>query len=244
MSHFPIGILCNSLAIAIGGLIGAKAGGRLSQELKDKLNMIFSLCAMGMGVTAIILMENMPAVILSLILGTLLGAALHLGQRIEQGGRALQRLADRILPNTQSDPGNAALMLTTIVLFCSSGTGIYGSIISGMSYDHSILISKSILDLFTALIFACSLGAVVSVVAIPQLVIFLALFFSAQLIFPLTTPAMVNDFKACGGFIMLATGFRIAKLRDYPIADMIPAMLLVWPISWAWANWIIPLLAH
>lgn len=242
---FPIGILCNSLAIAIGGLIGAAAGGRLSQELKDKLNMIFSLCAMGMGVTAILLMENMPAVILALILGTLAGVTLHLGARIEQGGRALQRLAGRLLPLPSADEGgNAALLLTTIVLFCSSGTGIYGAIVSGMSGDHSILISKAILDLFTALIFACSLGAVVSLVAVPQLVIFLIMFFGARLFFPMVTPAMINDFKACGGFIMLATGFRIAKLRDYPIADMIPAMLLVWPISWAWVNWVLPLLAH
>lgn len=48
-------------------------------------------------------------------------------------------------------------LVTIIVLFCASGTGIYGSIVSGMSGDHSVLISKSILDLFTAAIFACSL---------------------------------------------------------------------------------------
>ena len=69
-----------------------------------------------------------------------------------------------------------------------------------------------------------------------------ALFFCAKLIFPLTTPAMVNDFKACGGLIMLATGFRIAKIKDFPIADMIPAMILVWPISYAWAAWVVPML--
>lgn len=242
--YFPIGILCNSLAIAIGGLIGAKAGSRISQEMKDKINMIFSLCAMGMGVTSIILMENMPAVILSLIVGTLIGVLLQLSRKIDRAGIWLKRQADRLLPARNESADNAALLLTTIVLFCSSGTGIYGAIVSGMSNDHSILISKAILDLFTALIFACSLGAVVSVVAVPQLMIFLTLFFSAQLLFPLTTPAMVNDFKACGGFIMLATGFRIAKLRDYPIADMIPAMLLIWPISWAWAAWVVPMLAH
>ena len=139
---------------------------------------------------------------------------------------------------------DVALLVTTVVLFCSSGTGIYGSIVSGMSGDHSILIAKSILDLFTAMIFACSLGAVVSVIAVPQLVIFLALFFCARLIYPLTTPAMLNDFKACGGLIMLATGLRIAKVRDYPIADMIPAMLLVWPISALWTAYILPMIPH
>lgn len=232
----PIGVICNVLAVALGGVIGAVGGRRLSEEFKQKLNLIFGICSMGIGISSIVLMQNMPAVILALILGTIIGIVTHLGQRIENGGKCLAKL----IPG-QGDTDNA-LIVTAIVLFCASGTGIYGSIVSGMSGDHSILIAKSILDIFTAMIFACSLGMVTSLVAIPQAVIFLALFFCAKLIFPLTTSAMVNDFKACGGLIMLATGFRIAKIKDFPIADMIPAMILVWPISYAWAAWIVPML--
>ena len=239
----PLGVILNSLAIAVGGLIGAKSGDRLPDEFKEKLNLVFAVCSMGMGVVSIVLMENMPAVILSLIVGTVIGVGIHLGDRIESAGAWMQRGMARIMPGAAgAGATDSALLVTTIVLFCSSGTGIYGSIVSGMSGDHSILISKAILDLFTALIFACSLGAVVSAVAIPQFCVFFALFCCAKLIFPLTTPAMVNDFKACGGFIMLATGLRIAKVKQFPIADMIPAMLLVWPVSWAWAAFIVPLL--
>ena len=238
----PTGIILNSLAIALGGLIGASSGGRLSDELKDKLNLIFGVCAMGMGVYSIVLMENMPAVILSLIVGTVIGVALHLGARIESAGLWMQKGLARLTPGLASGGTDTALLVTAIVLFCSSGTGIYGSIVSGMSGDHSILISKSILDLFTALIFACSLGAVVSVIAVPQFLIFLALFLCARMIYPLTTPAMINDFKACGGFLLLATGLRIAKIKPFPIADMIPAMLLIWPVSWLWTAFVLPLL--
>ena len=139
--------------------------------------------------------------------------------------------------------GKGDTLLTVIVLFCASGTGIYGSMISSMTGDHSILIAKSILDLFTALIFACSLGLVVSFVAIPQMILFLILFFCAGLIYPLCTPEMINDFKACGGCIMLATGFRMVRLKQFPIADMIPSMILVMPISWLWMNHILPLVS-
>lgn len=232
----PIGVICNVLAVALGGVIGTFGGKKLSEEFKQKLNLIFGVCAMGIGVSSIAQMQNMPAVILSLILGTILGIATHLGQRIENGGKLLAKM----IPG-QGDTDNA-LLVTAIVLFCASGTGIYGSIVSGMSGDHSIMITKSILDIFTAMIFACSLGLVTSLVAIPQAVIFLALFFCAKLLFPLTTPAMVNDFKACGGLVMLATGFRIAKIMDFPIADMIPVMILVWPVSYAWTAWIVPML--
>ena len=64
----------------------------------------------------------------------------------------------------------------------------------------------------------------------------------ARQLFPLTTPTMINDFKACGGVILLATGFRIMKVKDFPIADMIPAMIVIWPISWLWTNYLLPLI--
>lgn len=92
----------------------------------------------------------------------------------------------RFLPNrsTLSQEEFTSTLVTIIILFCASGTGIYGSIVSGMTGDHTILISKSILDLFTAAIFGCTLGAVVSLVAIPQCIIFLLLFYAA----PPSTP--------------------------------------------------------
>ena len=135
-----------------------------------------------------------------------------------------------------------SLLVTAIVLFCSSGTGIYGCLDAGMTGNATVLLSKSILDLFTAMVFACNLGAVTSLVAVPQLAIFLTLFFAAKAIYPLTTPAMIDDFKACGGFLLIATGCRIAKIQDFPVADMIPAMVLVMPLSALWVNWVIPML--
>ena len=145
---------------------------------------------------------------------------------------------DASIPQEEFD----AALLTIIVLFCASGTGIYGSIVEGMSGDSTILISKSVLDLFTSLIFACTLGAVVSFIAVPQFLIFFALFLMGGFIFPFTTPAMINDFKAVGGVLLLATGFRMIRVKMFPTADMIPAMILAMPLSWIWVQYIAPLL--
>ena len=237
----PIGVLTNVAAVALGGIFGGLASGHLSKELCKRLDLVFGLSAMGLGIMSIVLMQNMPAVILALILGTLLGTVIHVDDLCRRGGAAMQRCISRMLPGSAA-VRDESLLVTAIVLFCASGTGIYGSIVSGMSGDHSILIAKAILDLFTALIFACSLGPVTALIAVPQLIVFLLLYFSAGLLYPLTTPTMIDDFKACGGLIMLATGFRIAGIRDFPIADMIPAMVLVWPISLAWTAWVLPLL--
>jgi uncharacterized membrane protein YqgA involved in biofilm formation len=121
-----------------------------------------------------------------------------------------------------------------IVLFCASGTGIFGSMHEGMTGDASVLIAKSFLDLFTALIFASTLGLAVALIAVPQLVIQLALAFGAVFILPLTTPAMQADFSAVGGLMMLATGLRICGIKLFPVANMLPALVLAMPISAAW----------
>ena len=159
--------------------------------------------------------------------------------------RGMNMPMGKLFPNknkSMSREEYMSMLVTIIVLFCASGTGIYGSLDSGMSGDHTILISKSILDFFTAMIFGGTLGMVVAAVAIPQCVIFLIIFAAAKFIFPLTTPDMIADFKACGGFLLLATGFRIAKIHDFPVADMIPAMVLVMPVSWFWVNMFVPML--
>ncbi|MBQ6487736.1 MAG: DUF554 domain-containing protein [Solobacterium sp.] len=232
----PIGIIVNCLAVVVGGLIGSSASNLLSEPVKMNLNMLFGLASMGMGISSIVLMQNMPAVILSLILGTLLGLGFHLGEAITRGAAKMQKLF-------HAEGGSSDQLVTVIVLFCASGTGIYGAIVSGMNGDHSILIAKSILDFFTAMIFACTLKKTVSLIALPQLIIMMILFILAGYIMPLTTPAMINDFKACGGFIMIATGFRILQLKMFPTPDMIPAMILVMPLSFLWVSYILPLLS-
>lgn len=275
----PIGVITNALVVAVGGIVGALAGDKISNAFKENLNTVFGACAMAMGISSIVLMENMPAVVFAVIVGTSIGLAMHLGQRIDRAGLMMQKGIGRALSGLQragkeqqelagktsaagqtdavgkkdsadstgtvgqtDTADNSAVLVTALVLFCASGTGIYGSIVAGMTGDHSVLLAKSILDFATALIFACSLGIVVSLIAVPQFFIFMALYLLAGMIYPLCTPAMINDFKASGGILLLATGFRMIKVKEFPVADMIPAMVLAMPVSYLWTNYIMPLM--
>ena len=241
----PIGVIINTIAIFLGGIAGALLGDKLPEKYKEQLNLIFGLCSMGMGISSIVLMKYMPAVVFALIIGTIVGFVFKLGDKVYELCSKLQKVMIRIVPKKETNMSETeflATLITVIVLFCSSGMGIYGSLSEGMTGDSSLLITKSILDFFTAAIFACNLGYIVSLIAVPQFVIFMTLFLSASFIVPLTTPDMIADFKACGGFLMVAAGFRILKLKMFPVVDMIPAMILVMPFSWFWVNIILHLL--
>lgn len=52
---------------------------------------------------------------------------------------------------------------------------------------------------------------------------------------------LINAFKAVGGILLLATGFRMIHVKMFLTADMLPAMILVMPCSWAWTTFIIPI---
>lgn len=233
----PIGIIINVTAVILGGLTGSIAGKRLSDGLKETMNAVLGLCALCMGISTVVLVKNLPPVVFSVILGTLLGLVLKIGAGIQKvSGLVLNKVMKG------ADQQTADLMLTALVLFCASGTGIYGSLDAGMTGNHSVLIAKAVLDFFAAMIFACQLGKAAAFIGIPQFVVLFALFCLAKVIVPMTNDTMIADFKACGGFVLVATGLRMLKLKPFPIADMIPAMVLVMPISFLWTAWLLPLI--
>lgn len=129
--------------------------------------------------------------------------------------------------------------MSLVILFCFSGMGIFGAMNEGMSGDPSILYIKAILDVFTAMIFAISLGAIVAFIAIPQTLFQCLLFFLAALIVPLTTPDMRADFAAAGGLMLLMTGLRIMGIKSFPVANMLPSLILVMPLSHIWATYVV-----
>ena len=69
----PVGIIINALSVASGGVVGALFGHKLPTRINSELTKIFGVCSMGMGVSSIGLMKNMPAVIFAVIIGTAFG---------------------------------------------------------------------------------------------------------------------------------------------------------------------------
>ena len=225
----PIGIIADVIAVALGGIAGSLIGNKLGDSVKDRMTTVLGVSAMAIGLVSVILMVNLPAVILSMIAGTAVGIAIHLGTLIEKGAKKISGL----FPAKESKAENNLVVLA-IILFCASGTGIYGTIVEGMSGDPTVLVSKAILDFVTAMVFACSAGPAVAAVSIPQAVVMVLIFLISRLAGPHISSTMMKDFRSCGGLITFVTGMKVAKVKDFPIAEMIPAMVLVFLFSWGW----------
>lgn len=236
-----IGPIINGAAIIVGGLIGASVGKTIPARVREALPMTFGCAAIGIGVALITKIHTIPAVVLALLVGSLIGELLQLERGIEKLSLKLRLFFDK--PNAKqplitSHEDFIEKYVALVVLFCASGMGIFGALTEGISADPSLLIAKAFLDFFTAIIFAITLGYAVSLIAIPQFLIQAALFLLASVIQPLISDSMFADFSACGGIIMLATGFRICNIKLFPVANMLFALIIVMPISAIWLDFI------
>ncbi|BCS97578.1 membrane protein [Desulfoluna limicola] len=235
-----IGPYINGAAVLVGSIAGALIGPRLNSNLKRQMPMVFGIASMGLGVVMIGKVMFLAPVVLALVVGALLGELVQLEALIQKAAGSARTWVDK-LTRPSGDLSQEEFLdkfVALLVLFSMSGTGIYGAMSEGMTGDPTLLIVKAILDLFTAPIFASSMGFTVAILVIPQFAIQVALFFGASLILPLATPDMLADFSACGGLIMLATGFRICGIKQFPVANMIPALFLVMPLSWLWVTYL------
>ena len=233
-----IGPYINAIAIVSGALIGAALGGKIPERLRTNLTLIFGLCSMCMGIVMVAKTASMPAMILSVLLGTIIGEIILLEHGINKLASSAKGLIERIFPNKPkgmpSQEEFLAKFVAIVILFSFSGTGIFGAMNEGMTGDSSILIVKSFLDFFTAMIFATSLGISVASIFVPQTLIQIILAYSAVFIVPFVSPEMRADFAAVGGVLMIAAGFRICNIQMFHVANMLPALFLAMPISHLW----------
>jgi len=229
-----IGPFINASAVLLGGILGAVLSQRLPERIRSSMPSIFGLASLGIGILLVIKCANLPVMVLATLVGALIGEFCFL----EKGINSAVGKAKNLLSRGQSKGGSHETFIQSyvaiIILFCASGTGIFGSMQEGMTGDSSILIAKSFLDFFTATIFATTLGIAVAAICVPMLVIQLALATCATLILPLTTPAMMADFTAVGGLLLLATGLRICGIKMFAVVNMLPALVIAMPLSALW----------
>lgn len=233
-----IGPFINAGAVLLGGVLGAVLSQRLPERIRTSMPSIFGLASLGIGILLVIKCANLPVMVLATLLGALIGEFCYLEKGINSAVSKAKNLIAR--PGGKAKHGTHESFIQNyvaiIILFCASGTGIFGSMQEGMTGDPSILIAKAFLDFFTATIFATNLGVAVAAICVPMLLIQLALATCATLILPLTTPAMMADFTAVGGLLLLATGLRICGIKMFAVVNMLPALLLAMPLSALWTH--------
>jgi len=224
----------NVATVVIGGTLGTLLGNRLPEKMRETVLHGLGLMTLVVGISMAITTRNILILLFSLMIGGILGEALaidaglqRLGNWIESrfvggSGAAEEQVGGRSL---------AAGFITASLVFCVGPLTILGSIQDGLMGDYSLLSIKSVLDGFTSLALAASLGAGVILSAGTILVLqgglsLLALAFGAALGGVTRQTPWVVEMTATGGVIILSIGFLLLDIKRIRTANLLPAILI------------------
>jgi uncharacterized membrane protein YqgA involved in biofilm formation len=227
---FLTGTLLNVVAVLLGTTIGLLAGTRIPERMQETLRhgLGFFTLAIGFALALRLLLDRTApvgsdiTVLASLLLGSVIGEALRLSDRLDALGDWFQRrLARGERPSRISEA-----FVTASLVFCVGPLTILGSIQNGLTGDIQLLAIKSLLDGVAAIAFAAALGAGVYLSALTVLVIQGTIALVAWLVGGGLDQPSVDAASAVGGLIMLGVGLRMLDIKRVRIVNMLPALLL------------------
>lgn len=215
-----LGTIVNTCTILLGSTIGAAAKRGLGEKYQEVLYLAMGLAALGIGVHGIVvgMTDSIYPVlfIASLAIGGVVGTAIDINGRF-----------DRMVSKRAKDGGKLAQGLSTaIMIFCIGALSIIGPINSALYGDETYLLTNATLDFVTSMVLASTFGFGIALSAI---VLFLwqgSIWLLANLIAPYLSDALMCEITIVGGFLILASGLSILKVKEIPTMNLLPAILV------------------
>lgn len=245
-----LGTAINVVAILVGSAIGVALGHRLPQRTRDVVTdgvglvtlLVAALSAASVldaAVSPEVGAAGILIVLGSVLLGGILGSLLRIEARLESLGDSLRR---RLTRSTEPvdlevegsladpEPTNGATFVegfvTASLVFCVGPLAILGSISDGLGLGIDQLALKSVMDGFTAIAFAATLGWGVAASALVVAAYQGTLTVLGALLGSVMSAAQVALLTATGGLLLVGIGLRLLRVRHVPVGDLLPALLV------------------
>lgn len=220
------GTIINVITILVGGVLGLVLGSRLPERLRQTVMAGLGLFTLAFGLKMFFDTQNALVVLISLLLGAVIGEWL----RIEDGLRRLGVwLEEHFSKSRDSATDNRFVrgFLTASLVFCVGPMAILGSIQDGLTGNFQTLAVKAILDGFGALAFASTLGVGVLFSAVVLLGYQGSISLMAAQLQAMVTPAMMQELNATGGVILLAIAIgSLLEIKPIRAGNFLPALVI------------------
>jgi len=223
-----IGNVINVVAILFGCLAGKLLGNRLNENFREAATKAGGLALLLLGLSMALTGNQFILILLSIVFGSIIGEALNIDGAMERFGKKVE---DKVAAG--SDGFSKGFVYATL-LFCIGPMSIMGSIAGGLQGEHSILITKAVLDGIFASILTVTMGIGVVGSAVTTGVYQGAIVLGARWIEQFLTDAIVTEMTATGGLLILAIGLNMLKIKEFKTANMLPALLLICVLVALW----------
>lgn len=226
-----LGTIINTVAIMAGGALGVVLKKGIPERFKNTIMQAIGLAVMIVGLSGALqgiysvsgskLDRNyITGMILSLVIGSLLGEAIKIEDKLDRLGEWFQQLFSK------GESAFAKGFVTASLVYCVGAMAIVGSLEDGLYGKIDILLAKSMLDGISAIVFAATLGIGVAFSAIPVLGYQGLITLAAGLLKPLLTDVVVSQMSIVGSILIMAIGFSILEIKKFKVGNMLPSIFM------------------
>ena len=217
-----LGTVVNFIAIAVGGSISLLLKKGLPEKIGETVMYGLALCVLYIGFSGALDGENILIAIISMAIGAAIGEWIDLDRRITSLGNWLEAKYKGEEGNTSISQGFVAASL----LFCVGALAIVGALQSGLTGNHEMLFTKSLIDGIAAIILASSLGAGVLLSAGAVLIYQGTITLLAQFLSPYLTLTVINEMTCVGSLLIIGLALNMLNITRLKVMNLVPAVFL------------------
>lgn len=221
------GTIVNVAAIAAGSLVGLVVGRGIKEKYQETVIYGLALCVILLGLQMAFQGKHILITIVSLVVGSILGEALDIEDKLEKVGLWLAQKVQQA--KGKGDAGTDAFVegfLSTSLLYCVGAMAIVGSIQDGLTGDATTLYTKALIDGLSGIIYASNMGIGVLFSALSVGVYQGTLTALAGLLGPYMSQTVVQEIAASGGLMILGVGINMTKLLKIRVGNMLPGLVV------------------
>lgn len=219
-----LGTIIDTVTVVIGSLIGLFLNKGIPERISSQMMKALGLCTIFIGVQGAFKGENTLIMILSMVIGVIIGEGIDIDRRVTS---LVNRLEQKFIKKRDGQEHSISEgLITSSLLFCVGSMTIVGCLNAGLLNDLSMLMTKSTLDFCSSMIFASTLGIGVMLSAVVVLVYQGGLTLLASLAAPLLTSSVINEMTCVGSLVIIATGLNLVGATKIKLMNYIPAMFI------------------
>jgi uncharacterized membrane protein YqgA involved in biofilm formation len=224
------GTLVNTAAVIVGGTIGYFLKNGMPKRIEKIYFQIMGVFTIAIGTSMVAGMDRILIILLSMVLGGLLGEWINLEKRVEQISEYLKKKL-RIGSERFSEG-----LITSFLMFCVGAMTIVGAIEEGTTGTSDLLLTKSIMDGMASIIFASVFGIGVVFSAIPLFIFQGSITLIAKIFGDFISLETIKALSNVGGILMIGLGINILGIKKLRIMNMIPALAVVILLMWLFSD--------
>ena len=217
-----IATLVNCVAVIIGSFIGLILHTKINESFKRVVYVGAGMISLILGIKMGLVTTRIVFMALALITGGFLGEWWNVeGGILRFGGFLKKRFAKK-----ESGKDFAGGFLNASVLFCVGAMTLVGAFKAGAEGNYDLILTKSVMDGFMAIMLTAAMGIGVAFSAITILVYQGGITLLAGVLQPLVNELLLGELTAVGGVLVIMIGLNLLRLSKLKTANYIPALLV------------------